>query len=224
MSTRPISSATPPFIRFFAWFLRVFFHLLYHQFSWAYDLVAWVVSIGRWKGWVLSALPYLTGPDVLEIGHGPGHLQIALNQSGISGFGLDESKQMGHQAQRRLNRQGYCPRLINGLSQHLPFPNNRFSQVVSTFPSEYIFDPQTLAEIYRVLIPGGIAIILPWAWITGDRSIDRAAAWLFRVTGETPIWDDHLLEPARTAGFSVSSEAVNLASSRLLFLHLRKPL
>jgi len=35
---------------------------------------------------------------------GPGHLQVALNEAGMQAFGLDESRQMGRQARRRLCR------------------------------------------------------------------------------------------------------------------------
>ena len=74
-------------------FLRFFFHQLYHGFAWTYDFVAASVSIGRWRGWVLTALPYLEGPRVLELGHGPGHLQLALFESGLAPLGLDASRQ-----------------------------------------------------------------------------------------------------------------------------------
>ncbi|NMC80811.1 MAG: hypothetical protein GYA59_15725, partial [Chloroflexi bacterium] len=43
----------------FFWALKVFFDLLYHSFAWTYDGVAAVVSLGRWKGWVYSVIPFL---------------------------------------------------------------------------------------------------------------------------------------------------------------------
>ena len=52
-------------------FLGFFFHLLYHPFAWAYDLIAWTVSLGRWKDWVESVVPFIKGMRVLELGHGP---------------------------------------------------------------------------------------------------------------------------------------------------------
>ena len=54
--------------------LRPVYYLLYHHFAWTYDLVADIVSLGQWKDWVRTALPYLDG-CVLELGYGPGHLQ-----------------------------------------------------------------------------------------------------------------------------------------------------
>ena len=63
--------------------LRFFFYLLYHSFAFAYDLVAASVSLGRWKDWVLSVVPFIEGNRVLEIGHGPGHLQRGPAQPGL---------------------------------------------------------------------------------------------------------------------------------------------
>ena len=146
--------------------LGIFFNLLYHPFAWMYDLVAGIVSLGRWRGWVLQARPFLRG-RVLELGFGPGHLQEALEQAGLEAFGLDESRPMARQARRRLRRQKYPVRLANGYAQGLPFQGNSFDCVAATFPSEYIFEAQTLAEIRRVLRPHGRLVIVPSAWITG---------------------------------------------------------
>ncbi len=205
-------------------FLRLFFGLLYHSFAWSYDLVAALVSVGQWKTWVTTTLPYLSGPRVLELGHGPGHLQARLLADVRQAFGLDESRQMGFQAYRRLKRKGLTPALTRGLAQALPFPAGTFQQVVATFPSEYISEAETLAEIYRVLAPGGEAVLLLLAWITEKRWYGRLAAWLFRVTGQAPPqWDDRFLEPLQRIGFQARAEQIQLASSRLLVLHLIKP-
>ena len=213
----------PAHLRALAALLRIFFALLYHQFAWTYDLVAAVVSLGLWKGWLLRALPYLEGPRVLELGHGPGHLQTALHQKGLHAFGLDRSRQMGRQAQRRLRRAGQLPQLVNGAAQNLPYGAATFQQVAATFPTEYIADPLTLAEIYRVLTPGGAAIILPLAWIKGQNAPQRLAAWLFRVTGQAPDWDGRFLEPFRQAGFQVSLEWLEHKFSILLVIRAVKP-
>jgi ubiquinone/menaquinone biosynthesis C-methylase UbiE len=199
---------------------RILFHLLYHEFAWTYDLVAAVVSLGRWKGWVLSALPYLDG-RILEIGYGPGHLQLALHQNGLSAVGLDESRQMSRQASRRLRRQGYPVKLTRGYAQSLPFTDLAFDTVVATFPSEYIFDAPTLREIRRVLVQGGKVVLLPTAWITGSSFLEQLAAGLFRVTGQAGAIKatfPGMKRRLRTGGFAVRHELVEYRGSRVLMI------
>lgn len=206
--------------------LRIFFNLLYHQFAWSYDLVAALVSLGQWKAWVCSIIPYISGQRVLELGHGPGHLQLALHKHGFRAYGLDESRQMGRQAFQRLKRNNFHPNLTRGQTQTLPFAQNTFQSVAITFPSEYIFDPHTLEEIQRVLIPGGMLVILPIAWITGRRPLERLAAWLFRTTGEAPgkpgELNPELKRLFERAGFEVRNDVVELKSSTLLFILAKK--
>jgi ubiquinone/menaquinone biosynthesis C-methylase UbiE len=204
--------------------LRLFFKLLYHQFAWTYDWVASIVSLGSWQKWVTSVVPYLHGPRILEIGFGPGHLQVARNQEGISIFGLDESHQMVHIAHRNLTHLGLRSNLIRGDSQTLPFSGNNFDQVVMTFPAEYIFNPSSLTEIHRVLADGGMAIILPMAWITGRKPLERLVSWVNRITGEAPEWDENVLKSLETAGFEVSWEMKNFTNSKVLMIRLLKPM
>jgi ubiquinone/menaquinone biosynthesis C-methylase UbiE len=202
--------------------LKIFFSLLYGPFAWTYDLVAAAVSVGMWRGWVFAMLPYLKGPRILELGHGPGHLQQALCQRGLTTVGLDASPQMGKLARRRLRQTGNPIRLVRGWAQHLPFPAGHFDQVIATFPTEYIVDPQTLAEIRHVLAPGGELVILPTAWITDGGWLQQAAAKLFDITGQAPAWDERFLDPLRQAGFSPQAEFLQLPNSRLLIVRARR--
>ena len=204
--------------------LRSFFHLLYHPFAWAYDLVSWTVSLGRWKDWGESVLPFIEGTRVLELGHGPGHLQHSLLARGLLTVGLDESQQMGKLAKKRLLHSGYTQiRLVRGSAQSIPCATNAFDTLVATFPAEYIFDQQTLLEVRRTLKNGGRLIILPVAWITGKGVLDKLMAWLFRFTGQAPSdpileVTEKLKEPFEKAGFVVETRQVEVKSSLLLIL------
>ena len=210
--------------------LRVFFALLYHQFAWTYDGVASLVSLGRWQTWVLAILPYLEGPNVLELGHGPGHLQAALGANARhSGnryqvIGVDRSPQMGRIARKLLLQLGISPSLVNGYAQNLPFHDALFSQVVATFPTQYIADLLTLAEVWRVLLPGGKLVVLPVAWITGTRRLERLFAWLSRFTGQSPDWSEAALQPFVQAGFQVKAERLPCDASEILVIQAFKPL
>ncbi|MBN2147022.1 MAG: class I SAM-dependent methyltransferase [Anaerolineales bacterium] len=202
--------------------LRIFFRLLYHQMAWTYDWVAAAVSLGMWDEWVRAVLPYLHGTSILELGHGPGHLQVLLHKMGKQVFGLDRSPQMGHIAKKRLRKHGFPTVLTNGDARLLPFPDASFDQVVATFPSEYIIHPLTLAEIERVLKHGGSAVILPFAWITGKKPLQRLAGWLFRFTGESPEWSERALDPLRNAGYDARAEQIQLQASNLLAIIIQK--
>lgn len=214
---------SPPLKRLFARFMRAFFYLLYQPLAWSYDLVASLVSWGRWQDWILSVLPYLKGPHVLEIGHGPGHLQLALQKRGVAALGLDASRQMGQQAQKRLHKNRFPASLARGYAQALPFQSGVADQIVATFPTEYIYAANTLAEIRRVLKPGGRLVVLPVAWITGKRLADRGTAALFRVTGQAPDWDEAWLEPFRKAGFQTRVEMLNQKSWSVAIILAEKP-
>lgn len=203
--------------------LRIFFKLLYQPLAWAYDSVATLVSIGMWASWVASAIPYLRGSRILEIGHGPGHLLIALNRKQFSVVGLDNSRQMNRIADRRLRRKQIKPMLIQGEATSLPLAEGWFDSIVSTFPSEYIFDGHTLGEAFRILAPGGRFIIIPYAWITGDKIIHKAAAWLFRITGETPRLRYDPCKPLEGAGFSARIEYSILDTSKVMIIVAEKP-
>jgi SAM-dependent methyltransferase len=101
-------------------FLRSFFKLLYHQLAWSYNGVAAIVSLGSWQTWILSTLPYLPGPRVLEIGFGRGNLQAALYPRVAWSVGIDESRQMVEFTHKKLRKAGYHPNLIRGDVFSLP--------------------------------------------------------------------------------------------------------
>lgn len=208
-------------------FLRIFFRLLYHQLAFTYDLVAAAVSFNRWKDWVMEVVPFIEGTRILEIGHGPGHLQRVLltlrHGSGqarqLSIVGIDESSQMGYLTKRRTDGSA---RLTRGLAQHLPFANESFDTIVSTFPSEYITDPRTLAEVKRCLSDGGRFIVLPVA-LPKNRFLD----WLFKVTGEAPsesmdVMKSKMKEPFVKAGFETEVRMLDARSSLLLIVLAKK--
>jgi len=163
----------------------------------------------------MEVIPFIEGTHILEIGHGPGHLQRILLSRKLIAVGLDESAQMGRLAKRNTDDSA---RLTRGLAQQLPFPDSTFDTVLSTFPSEYIFDPVTLTEANRVLTGKGRFVILPGTVITGRGVWDRFMAWLFRVTGQTPpnlseIIHERSKEPFAKAGFQVEVHELDVKSS-----------
>jgi ubiquinone/menaquinone biosynthesis C-methylase UbiE len=216
--------------KFIRYLLKNFFNLLYDQFAWTYDWVADLVSLRRWRNWVYCVLPYLESSPILELGHGPGHLQTKLNGLEKSIFGIDVSEKMVRIAWQRLQENDYTPGLVVGRTQDLPYSDHTFKRVVATFPSEYINNRETLSEIWRVLDQSGELIILVAAWITGESFSEKLVAWLFRVTGQapdtnqlgTPQQDFFQLSAAQEVGFQVTSHLLDLDSSRVMIIQARK--
>ena len=163
--------------------VRWAFARFYREFAWTYDTVAAAVSGGRWGAWGLATLPYLRG-QVLELGCGTGNLQQALARSHIvqRAAGLDASPQMLAISRRKLSASGQSERLVRAVAQALPFSATSFDSVVATFPTEYIIDTATLAELRRVLRPRGRLVVALAASFSSDRLYQRLIELLYRVT------------------------------------------
>ena len=212
--------------------VRFGFRLLYYEFAWTYDLVSWLVSLGEWRRWQLAALPFVAGRDVLEIGHGPGHMLLALQNARFEVVGLDLSPYMSRQALKRTQRT--IP-LIRGLVQDLPFETAVFDTVLSTFPTDYIVDPETLAEVARVLRENGRFVIVPEGHLTGGGVVNRFIEWLFAITGQRYLVEnsDQTLSPNDSiwqpyiqrftdAGFTLQFESIQLKRSALTIVIAEK--
>ena len=96
-------------------------------------------------------------PNVLDISCGTGRLlnRLAAAYPSLQGTGLDFSAAMLRQA-RHSNR--HRPRLIfvEGDAASLRFTDQQFDAVFNTFSFLHYLEPQrVLAEVYRVLRPGG---------------------------------------------------------------------
>ena len=207
--------------------MAVFFRLLYHQFAWSYDLVAAIVSFGKWKDWVRSIVKYLEPVSTLELGFGPGHLQSYLLSRKYPIYGVDLSPQMCQIASHRLKSDGLSKNISCATSTALPFPDNSFRQAIATFPSEYILFPETLTEVRRVLKPGGKLVILAMARLTGRTIPERIMALVYHTTGQTIDLEnrtlERILQPFSTLGFKVSIDEMVVQNASLTFLTATLP-
>ena len=180
------------------------------------------MSLGLWNNWILSILPYLEGSRILEIGFGTGHLISSLNSDGEQHVGIDLSWQMCSLARKRLSATSGISTLVNGQAQRLPFMNEVFSQVVTTFPSDYIKDDTSWSEISRVLVPGGELLILISARIARSKWYYRFAQWSFRITNQSVEREDRLIEPFTHAGLNCVVITVHVQHGELLMIHGKK--
>jgi ubiquinone/menaquinone biosynthesis C-methylase UbiE len=200
--------------------------------AWSYDYVSWLVSMGLWREWQLAALSYLKGQKVLEIAHGPGHMLVELERNGFSVHGIDLSTRMGLIARRRVLKHGVTVNIIRGDARELPYAEDSFDSILSTFPTDFMMQLTTIQSLSSVLKPGGRIVIVPQARLEGGGIIRRVIEWLYVVTGQrVDAVDDRSREFLRlqldklskTFGFEVDIKQVELESSTVTVLLLVMP-
>ncbi|HEX8997737.1 MAG TPA: class I SAM-dependent methyltransferase [Ktedonobacterales bacterium] len=154
---------------------RFLFELLYRNRT-LYWLASTVPFAGQWRVWQQLALSRLRGTDVLEIGCGIGTLLADMIERGYHCQAIDRSPQMVAAARRELRRRGmrFWPEIVRQASvQALPFADESFDSVVSTFPTDYIADERALREMRRVLRPDGRLIVVLAASLLPVRTLLR---------------------------------------------------
>jgi arsenite methyltransferase len=159
---------------------------------------------------IIAALELRPGERVLDIGSGPGFLAQEMAAAGARVHGVDPSPSMLDIARRRAPDVTFS----EGTAIELAFADASFDVVVSTQVYEYVEDMAAeLAEVRRVLVPGGRLLILDTDWdsIVWRSSDDERMARVLHA------WDAHLVhrdlprylpEWLAAAGFDLQRSAV----------------
>ncbi len=193
---------------------------LYAEFAWAYDAVSWLVSLGHWNGWRRAVLPHIQGERVLELAFGTGELLMALSERDGFVCGLELSPAMHRITARKLRRRGLTVPRIRARAQGLPFPANSFDTIVATFPASYGIDPATLAEVQRVLRPGGRWVIGGLCFEADSRRLGGLLALVFGGGGAAAL--AHYCTWVEAAGFTVEVDRGTRAAVYVPVLILRE--
>jgi SAM-dependent methyltransferase len=159
----------------------------------------------------LDLLAPRAGERILDVGVGPGLLAYDLARlAGPDGrvVGIDVSEDMLALARERL-RELPQAQVLRADALDLGLPDAAFDAAVSTQVHEYVADmPRALAELHRVLRPGGRLLMLDTDW----RSIVWHSSDERRMARVLDVWDGHLADPhlparlgplLREAGFEV---------------------
>lgn len=100
------------------------------------------------------------GQRVLDVGAGYGSLLIELLAEGAEASAIEPGADVCRIATARLAEQSMPLRVARGIGETLPFPGNYFDYVITLQVLEHVVDPEpVLAEIFRVLKPGGRAYV-----------------------------------------------------------------
>ncbi|WP_456420530.1 class I SAM-dependent methyltransferase [Thermococcus sp.] len=110
--------------------------------------------VDRVEKWLIFSMMRTKSGKALDLGCGTGNYTLELKKRGFDVIGLDASEGMLRIARSKgLN----C---IRGNAYSLPFPEESFDLVLSVTMFEFIHEPEkVLAEIHRVLKPGGEVVI-----------------------------------------------------------------
>lgn len=200
------------------WRLVAFgFRLLYNEMAFTYDWVSWIVSLGQWRSWQRSVIQFLPAPSagfVLDLAHGTGNLHLDLLKADYQLAGFDLSPYMGEIASKKVKNAGFEGQFARGLAQKLPFADKSFAAVVSTFPTSFIIDPESLKELNRVLADDGKLIIVLNGILTGGGLVRSFLEWLYKITGQRDDDKPHQDIKAYFDGYGFEVELIDVAYSR----------
>lgn len=132
-----------------------------------YDNLNRVISFGidiKWREKVVNIISKKKPNNVLDIATGTGDLAINLTQTNASEIiGLDISKGMLEVAHEKILKKQLDKtiKMVIGDSENLPFDDNSFDAITVAFGVRNFENLDLgLAEIYRVLKPNGIFVVL----------------------------------------------------------------
>jgi demethylmenaquinone methyltransferase/2-methoxy-6-polyprenyl-1,4-benzoquinol methylase len=142
-----------------------------------YDFITWFLSYGqdrRWKRQLLDLAAARPADRVLDLACGTGDLLFGAAERTRAAVGLDITYRMLQLARSR-RALGCTPNLVSGDMLALPFRDARFELVTTGYGLRNVADLQTtLAEIHRVLAPGGTFLSLDF-----NRPENRAVRALY---------------------------------------------
>jgi ubiquinone/menaquinone biosynthesis C-methylase UbiE len=138
--------------------------------AWWYDLIVrWFVMHGKehtFRHMTADLAGLQPGEAVLDVGCGTGtQALVAKERVGETGrvCGIDPSRSLLAAARRKAKRAGLRIDFQPGRIEHIPTPSQSFDVVLSTFMMHHVPDHlklQGLAEIARILTPGGHLLII----------------------------------------------------------------
>lgn len=140
---------------------------MFDNISGNYDGLNRVISLGtdvKWRKKVVAAVAATRPETILDIATGTGDLAIQMANTGAKRIvGLDLSEGMLNVGKKKIAAKNLDTKIemVQGDSENLPFSDNSFDAITVAFGVRNFENLEKgLEEIYRVLKPGGIFVVL----------------------------------------------------------------
>lgn len=143
---------------------------MFNSISQRYDFLNHFLSLGidfLWRKKAVNLLKQHQPKTILDIATGTGDFALeAMSLEPEKIIGLDISDGMLEVGRKKITARGWGQRIemIHGDSENLPFPDNMFDAVIVAFGvRNFEHLERGLAEMLRVLRPGGTVVILEFS-------------------------------------------------------------
>ena len=141
-----------------------------------YDLAVIITTLGqarRLRKMTVDLAHINPGDNVLDVGCGTGEVTLLAKTRANQGnvHGIDPSPEMLAVARKKAARKGLDINFRVGVIEALPFPDSSLDVVTSSLMMHHLpenLKGRGLAEIYRVLKPGGRLLIADFLRPTGS--------------------------------------------------------
>ena len=139
---------------------RQYVRTLFATIADRYDLITVLLSCGqdrRWKQRLVMMARAAPGTHALDLACGTGDIAIAMAGAGATVAGLDVTHRMVQLARAKRSAAAF----VTGDMMALPFPSGHFDVVTTGYGLRNVPSlAPALAEIHRVLRPGGLLLSL----------------------------------------------------------------
>jgi ubiquinone/menaquinone biosynthesis C-methylase UbiE len=174
-----------------------------------YDPIVNLIGFDRSRQELISQGNVEPGHHILDLGCGTGTFVVRLKRQYPTAqvIGLDPDPKAILRAETKLRRAGVSVQLDRGFSDQLPYKDESFDRVFSSFMFHHLDDQErakTLREVFRVLKRGGSFHLLDFVPKDGAHGfIDRFFHSHARLKDNT---HGRILELMNRAGFSESKK------------------
>jgi ubiquinone/menaquinone biosynthesis C-methylase UbiE len=180
-----------------------------HVIRWArlYDVFVNFLMLGQQKKTLrstLAAAQIQPNDSILDVGCGPGTMALLAKSDypTVNVHGIDAGEEMIALARQKAVQRGTDADFRLGLAQELPYPDASFDVVMNSLVMHHLpqeVRDQTVAEMYRVLKPGGRLLIVEFEPPTNPLYRTFLSLLVGRMTG---IDNSYLAPLLKDAGFT----------------------